>query len=754
MSLNPYSREESSFVRADEHDIGVQGGKPVYLTKDGKIRARGFVDYNDDLELFVENGLVYSKYKIDNEVDKYLQLNSTETFRYKLAMFEEILQGFENYKNPISLYENTKPKNPVHRRYKFLSKFTKKSVANLLASDPNTPTSFQWHFEKDGLTYADRPHVEGSWFGPYNHDVYIEPNRHTHQISDLIVLKSGSYHKIPDNAEYYVAYLSFSQGDNGHIYTTAPSLPKHVAGPFANYASLDNSVKSFKVTRSGNVNQRPALNSELKSTSGEFVLGQMTNGVFLCSAVDGTSYNNSGAFNEDTYFTRADADRCNGHVQSDAALPLHNAYYYKTFPKCLTDVETTGHSPIIGYALDGYPIYGPQAYSDSGDATSSIKNLTSSYRLKSQTSRQGVDAPSYSDYASGYYVEDYEYVDGLGDLDEHNGRSGITPDYPQGTYAYFAAVDRLENPVYPYVIGPDFYGYVSGVGLNKTVTEDVQSRIPYLSREEIKSRYSAYPDVAAWFIHSDTNFTTDGLADEKILWVSPHILNTGKGVFLKTGYHQYLTSSGNWDYVNHTGTGLATFSGNRVNATGDGLFTAYKDTFYFPTSENCDLPTDQAISGRMDFVYKDLDSESYSPLTSTSGVKDTEFYSIYSGHRMVSGKTSHVTHWDGKIPAGTPFKIETWAFNGYDHGFDGGFVIYPCVPHEMTSGKNIMITTMQTGLGNTQSQAFADAVIKCVKDIRKQNKSLLVKSGIKNENSKMRSYRKLLEETINTPLGE
>ena len=40
MSLNPYSREESSFVRADEHDIGVQGGKPVYLTKDGKIRAR------------------------------------------------------------------------------------------------------------------------------------------------------------------------------------------------------------------------------------------------------------------------------------------------------------------------------------------------------------------------------------------------------------------------------------------------------------------------------------------------------------------------------------------------------------------------------------------------------------------------------------------------------------------------------------------------------------------------------------------
>mgnify|MGYP001198706910 CR=1 FL=1 len=755
MSLNPYSRDESSFIRKDEHDIGVQGGQPVYLTKDGKIRAKGFVDYNDDLELFVENGQVNSKHKVSDEVDRYLRLESKESFRYTMVMYEELLESFENYSSPIALYENTKPRNPAHRRYKFLSKFTKNRVANLISSDINTPTSFQWHFQKDGLTYVDRPHIKGAWFGPYNYDVYVAPKNYIHQISDLMLIKSGQYYKTPEQAKYYLGFLSFSEGQDGHIYTTAPSLPKHNTGPFENYVSLDNSVKSFKITRSGNVNQRPALASELTSTSGEFVIGQMTNGVFLCDKVDGTSYNNSGVFYEDTLFSRGgDADACFGHVQDNAALKIHNCYFYKSFPKCLTDVETTGHSPIIGFALDGYPIYGPQAYSGSDDSTSLIKNLTPSYRLKSQASRPGVDAPSYTDYPSGYFVEDYEYVNGLGDLDEHNGRSGVTPEYPQGTYAYFATVDRMDNPVYPYVIGPNFYGYVSGVGLDKEITETTQSRIPYLSRERIKSLYNDYPEMAAWYLYSDTNFSTDGLSEERILWVSPHVTNTGQGVFLETGYHQYLTHTGNWDYVNHTGTGLAAFNGNRVNATGNGNFMPRKGVFYYPTSENNNLIGGLAVSGGMNFVYKDLDTETYSQLTSVADIKQTEFYSMYSGHRLVANKVTHVQHWDGKIPAGTPFKIENWSFNGFERGFDGEFQIYPCEPHPMTSGNRTMIATIQTGIGDTQDQAFADAVLKCVKDVRKQNSTLLVNSGIKNEKSKMKSYRKFLERSINVPLIE
>ena len=36
----------------------------------------------------------------------------------------------------------------------------------------------------------------------------------------------------------------------------------------------------------------------------------------------------------------------------------------------------------------------------------------------------------------GTFTADYEYVAGSGDLDECNGRFGVTPEYPQGIYYY------------------------------------------------------------------------------------------------------------------------------------------------------------------------------------------------------------------------------------------------------------------------------------------------------------------------------
>ena len=39
-----------------------------------------------------------------------------------------------------------------------------------------------------------------------------------------------------------------------------------------------------------------------------------------------------------------------------------------------------------------------------------------------------------------------------------NGKFDVTPEYPNGTYAYFMTEDSSGNPVYPYAIGPRFYG--------------------------------------------------------------------------------------------------------------------------------------------------------------------------------------------------------------------------------------------------------------------------------------------------------
>jgi len=118
--------------------------------------------------------------------------------------------------------------------------------------------------------------------------------------------------------------------------------------------------------------------------------------------------------------------------------------------------ETSGelrHSPIFGYAYDGNPIYGPYGYGNASGGA--IRQIKTSYVLKAVTD------PDIrpSSFQAGYFVNDYVY-DGSGDLDEHNGRFCVTPEYPDGVYAYFYSVDidisKVAKNRYPYIVGPTF----------------------------------------------------------------------------------------------------------------------------------------------------------------------------------------------------------------------------------------------------------------------------------------------------------
>jgi hypothetical protein len=88
----------------------------------------------------------------------------------------------------------------------------------------------------------------------------------------------------------------------------------------------------------------------------------------------------------------------------------------------------------VGWAADGFPIYDYHAYAKADDASSAIKELHSSYKLKKGTRPGGEDGPGGA--YDGTYTQDYEYVVGSGDLDEFNGRFGVTPEFPGGTYYY------------------------------------------------------------------------------------------------------------------------------------------------------------------------------------------------------------------------------------------------------------------------------------------------------------------------------
>jgi len=115
------------------------------------------------------------------------------------------------------------------------------------------------------------------------------------------------------------------------------------------------------------------------------------------------------------------------------------------------------HSPIIGWAYDGNPIYGPYGYKDADDVQSGVKILNTGYTLDSTNID---DRPSTSTFSSGFFIDDYRYTND-GDLDDHNGRFCKTPEFPNGVYAYFVGVttsltsNKLE-PSYPYFIGNTF----------------------------------------------------------------------------------------------------------------------------------------------------------------------------------------------------------------------------------------------------------------------------------------------------------
>ena len=143
------------------------------------------------------------------------------------------------------------------------------------------------------------------------------------------------------------------------------------------------------------------------------------------------------------------------------------------------------HSPIIGWSFDGNPIYGPYGYTDPTDQSSEITRLDTSYRLKTNIVYNAdtnpypvrTAGPLLTDEPAGKFIEDYEYVFGLGDLDQYNGRFCKTPDFPEGRYCYFVTIDTTElgNALFPYVMGPDFNSVVDSWNLNK---DAVQQNIP------------------------------------------------------------------------------------------------------------------------------------------------------------------------------------------------------------------------------------------------------------------------------------
>jgi hypothetical protein len=188
----------------------------------------------------------------------------------------------------------------------------------------------------------------------------------------------------------------------------------------------------------------------------------------------------------------------------------------------LYTINIAQHSPLIGFAYDGFPIYGAYGYTNL-DGTGAIARMKSGYQLKNQTTR--ANGPSVGQvlgnqtFFNGYFREDYEYIPNASDptvLDDHNGRFCITPEYPNGIYCYFTTVNADNSSAYPYVVGPTFYGVKTGA---KVTTVPTNASIFVLNSDAFSFKnisITVFPNPAQDFITVQTDFAENDLKVELI----------------------------------------------------------------------------------------------------------------------------------------------------------------------------------------------------------------------------------------------
>ena len=132
-------------------------------------------------------------------------------------------------------------------------------------------------------------------------------------------------------------------------------------------------------------------------------------------------------------------DLHNAHTQPDGT------YHYHGNPEAMFHSDQAVESPVVGFAADGFPIFGSY-FNDSGN----IRKAESCYVLKSGTrTSQVYNGSTYTPNGTGYdgrYRDDYEHDatslgDGSCDLDACNGMS------INGSYGYYI------TDSYPWVLG-------------------------------------------------------------------------------------------------------------------------------------------------------------------------------------------------------------------------------------------------------------------------------------------------------------
>lgn len=311
--------------------------------------------------------------------------------------------------------------------------------------------------------------LEQYWFDP---TIVSVSNNSGSYPSITTIAFSGSNMIVSSNGDPYPAKAGQNLTSDG----LTPRL-----GFFGSYDIQDQSY--YKVFRY----RGPSFSSNPDEAVTE-PIGIMNNGVVCCGArIESNTLNifnvPSGLkFNKLFFSTYFQLDACGGEVIFDRSyryshggflkncwnneLFINSSSYYKD--SSFEDDyfrHPDGHSKIVGFCFDGYPIYGPYAYIHPEQPASGVTLATSSYVPKQTDDHRPPDwkfnnavVINNINYmlTTGAFVDDFDFFEGSGLLDQYNGRFSITPEYPEGVYAYYLTFtdSTLSIPKYPYIVGP------------------------------------------------------------------------------------------------------------------------------------------------------------------------------------------------------------------------------------------------------------------------------------------------------------
>ncbi len=344
---------------------------------------------------------------------------------------------------------------------------------------------------------------------------------------------TGNSTPIDDGVEANVQSVEYS---NDWVYVHTHGIPAYITGPFQDgnpsLATDQDAIYKFPLN--------PTQNTGTPTATTPGNIGVFINGVSLYDYRDGVAWNNStnalcggpgnppcpggpnavNDWNRDAIPAEMEGFDCNKahpamgnyhHHQNPSAFDLDLVVVSdicSTYPADgLYVINSSAHSPLLGFAYDGFPIYGAYGYANA-DGTGGIVRMESSYQLQNITNRTNGPAVNTT-YFLGYFREDYEYVANADEkyLDEHNGRFSVTPEYPNGIYCYFATVDANHNSAYPYAVGPTFYGNL----VASSVSSISEATTPYdssLSVNELTLEnfsINVFPNPAQNFIAVQTD---------------------------------------------------------------------------------------------------------------------------------------------------------------------------------------------------------------------------------------------------------